>query len=177
MPRGVYQRSPQHKQKLREQLAVNVANGEPGTYVRTEEHRAAFALRRKSFVIRRGSDNPRWKGDAVGYGGIHSWMTKEFGRPSKCEDCGTEKATTYDWANVSGTYLRDRSDWIRLCRSCHMKSENRGYKNVLFIEFGNEKLPLKQWAIKLGIKYQTLYNRLFDYEWPVERAFTEGVGR
>lgn len=73
---------------------------------------------------RRGMDetkHPKWKGDKVGYAGIHDWMTKHFGQPAECEVCGLEDSTRkYHWANLTN-YLRDRKDWKRMCVSCHRK--------------------------------------------------------
>lgn len=40
-----------------------------------------------------------------------------------------EKPSRYEWANISGEYKRDRSDWVMLCPSCHRK-----------IDMGKEKL-------------------------------------
>ena len=37
--------------------------------------------------------------------------------PAGCELCGTDEVwLIYDWSNISGNYLRDISDWERLCR-------------------------------------------------------------
>lgn len=75
-----------------------------------------------------GLNNPLWKGDDAGYGSKHDWIKKWYGEAIKCEDCGTTTAKKYDWANISGKYLRDRSDWKRLCRKCHHKMDDRGNK-------------------------------------------------
>lgn len=32
-----------------------------------------------------------------------------------------EQPKRYEWANISGEYKRDRSDWVMLCPSCHRK--------------------------------------------------------
>lgn len=73
-------------------------------------------------VDRKGQNNPFWKGDAVGYHGIHIWIRKQRGRPSYCEHCQkTDEAAKYQWANKSGQYKRDVNDWLRLCLSCHKK--------------------------------------------------------
>lgn len=77
-----------------------------------------------------GSKNPQygrtdeksmhWKGDQVGYFGVHDWMTKHFGQPKFCERCGdTNENTRYEWANISGEYMRSRDDFFRLCKKCH----------------------------------------------------------
>jgi len=65
--------------------------------------------------------NSNWKGDDVKYQGLHKWIRLNYGMPSKCEKCGTTEKRMYHWANISGEYKRDRSDWIRLCVPCHKK--------------------------------------------------------
>ena len=60
-----------------------------------------------------------YKGDKVGYVGLHDWVQSRLGKPRKCEHCKTEKAKKFEWANISRKYKRDLSDWIRLCTSCH----------------------------------------------------------
>lgn len=132
MPRGQYTRSEKHKEMLREIIKKNAEaakiNGTVGRYVRTDAHRAAFSERVRSLPPRLGADSPNWKGDDVGYAALHNWVERRLGKPSKCNQCGTEDAACFDWANKSGKYLRDLSDWERLCRSCHMKSDGRGFK-------------------------------------------------
>jgi len=68
-----------------------------------------------------------WKGDNVGYFALHHWINKQLGKPQKCEHCGKDKLVSkqIEWANKSGLYLRDLSDWLRLCKSCHKKYDNR----------------------------------------------------
>jgi len=65
--------------------------------------------------------NGMWKGDKVGYDALHDWVKRRLGRPTKCEHCGTDGLTgkQIHWANKSGEYLRDLSDWLRLCKHCH----------------------------------------------------------
>ncbi len=68
-----------------------------------------------------GEKSSHWKGDKVQYIGLHMWIKKQLGKPSKCEKCGTEEPRMYHWANKSGNYSRDLSDWIRLCVPCHKR--------------------------------------------------------
>jgi len=63
--------------------------------------------------------HPLWKGDNVSYVGLHMWLARKLGKPNVCENCGTAAAKRYEWANLSGEYRRDLSDWARLCKSCH----------------------------------------------------------
>lgn len=84
-----------------------------------------------------GTSHPRWKGDSITYEGIHSFIKRRFGVASKCEnpECVyprldsrrrlMEKPRGFDWANVSGLYKRERSDWWPLCKSCHKKYDLR----------------------------------------------------
>ena len=65
-----------------------------------------------------------WRGDEVGYYGIHSWVQKELGSPSECADCGDTSPRRYEWANISREYKRDINDWKRLCRPCHHKFDS-----------------------------------------------------
>ena len=61
----------------------------------------------------------RWKGNAVGYYGLHDWITKHYGQPKECEVCGlNDPKRKYHWANLTN-YKRDRVDWKRMCVSCH----------------------------------------------------------
>lgn len=66
-----------------------------------------------------------WKGDDVGYFGLHAWMTKKYGKPQNCDICGTKEKRMYHWANKSGKYRRIRSDWFRLCVPCHKKYDKK----------------------------------------------------
>jgi len=67
----------------------------------------------------RGENHPNWKGDNIGYGGVHDWIRKKYGTPSKCEECGTTESKRFEWANITGNYNRDIKNWKRLCVKCH----------------------------------------------------------
>lgn len=69
--------------------------------------------------ISKGSLNNNWRGDDVGYQGVHIWMRKTYGQPEFCEHCKTSEHRMYHWANISREYKRERSDWLRLCVPCH----------------------------------------------------------
>ena len=60
-----------------------------------------------------------WKGESVGYRGLHYWLRREKGVPESCVKCG--KTGRIQWANISGEYHRDTSDYIAMCSSCHKK--------------------------------------------------------
>lgn len=66
-----------------------------------------------------------FNGTTSQYKYLHVKVSKAFGKPSKCEDCGTVNAKRYDWANTGNNYgypyVVAREDWKRLCRSCHQR--------------------------------------------------------
>ena len=72
---------------------------------------------------KRGNEHHNWNGNGVSYTSLHSWIRRNLGSPMKCELCRKEFINSYQihWANKSGKYLRDFSDWIRLCVKCHKK--------------------------------------------------------
>lgn len=68
-----------------------------------------------------------WKGEDVGYVGLHNWVRRRLGKPTKCEFCSKDGLTgkQIHWANKSHLYKRDLEDWIRLCVSCHKKYDSK----------------------------------------------------
>lgn len=54
---------------------------------------------------------------------LHYWVENNLGKPMICSICGVENKTRYHWANLSGEYKKDITDWIRLCVQCHMKKD------------------------------------------------------
>jgi hypothetical protein len=68
-----------------------------------------------------GPNNVTWKGDDVSYSALHTWLRNQLGTPRLCGHCGSTEAKAYDWASISKEYRRDLTDWIRLCRKCHIK--------------------------------------------------------
>ena len=70
-----------------------------------------------------GENNWSWRGDNVSYSALHRWVEKYNGKPEECVFCGDN--TNIQWANKSGNYLRDLSDWLSLCIRCH-RSYDKG---------------------------------------------------
>ncbi len=69
----------------------------------------------------KGEKAHQWKGDNVGYCGIHLWIRKTYGEPTTCEHCQTGNLTGHyiHWASKSKNYTRNRENWMRLCAKCH----------------------------------------------------------
>ncbi len=66
-----------------------------------------------------GEKNNKWRGDNVGYFGVHTWVQRTRGNASVCEDC--DSTNFVQWANISGEYKRDIGDWKQLCSVCHRR--------------------------------------------------------
>lgn len=73
----------------------------------------------------KGRNNPKWKGNSVGYSSLHSWLYRTIGKPMKCDKCGETKKL--EWANKSKKYLRNKNDWISLCVFCHREFDNHPF--------------------------------------------------
>jgi hypothetical protein len=84
-----------------------------------------------------GEKNKAWKGDDVGYAGLHDWVEDRLGKPKKCFHCGLKgEKVKGKWnihlANVSGEYKRDIRDWFGLCRKCHFHYDKNKKKRMYF---------------------------------------------
>jgi hypothetical protein len=82
----------------------------------------------KGHTETKGVRNPMWRGDKAGYTSTHDWLYLRLGQPSFCEGCGKEDKKKYEWANLSGECKRVKTDWIRLCTSCHRAFDGHTYK-------------------------------------------------
>lgn len=116
---GIYIRTA----KIRKSLS-NARKQNPTRYWLGKKRPQAAEIIRKINKEHSGNKHYAWKGEDAGYGSKHDWVNKSFGKPKVCNHCGTTKAKKYEWANISGLYKRIRLDWLRLCKSCHMKFDN-----------------------------------------------------
>lgn len=61
----------------------------------------------------------------AGYHAIHKWIQDVLGKPKICVFCRSTTEKRYEWANLSGKYLRDKKDFVRLCKSCHERFDKK----------------------------------------------------
>jgi hypothetical protein len=67
-------------------------------------------------------DLPRpvnFKYENVGYDALHDWVKRHREKAICCEHCG--RVGYLEWANKSHEYKRELSDWMALCKPCHIK--------------------------------------------------------
>lgn len=102
--------------------------GKTGVYSKSTIEAIRAARARQVAVT--DEEHPFWKGDAVGYTSLHQWIARKLGKPKQCSHCKSTNCKAYDWANVSGKYRRDFSDWVRLCRGCHIRFDRSNLKLV-----------------------------------------------
>lgn len=86
-------------------------------YPSTEVRNVKYCSVKCRSVFRKPSDK---------YSAVHFWLRDNYGKAVKCENCGLEnipqgKQKYFEWANISGEYKRDRSDWRQLCIPCHRR--------------------------------------------------------
>jgi len=124
----------------------------------------------------------RFKGTPAEYSSLHHWVAKQLGRPVKCEHCKTTESKRYEWANISGKYKRELSDWVRLCKRCHVKMDGAAFRpkdehlnwNGNFCKKGHEyteantytktqtsKATGRSYATRICIKCQYEYHEKF----------------
>ena len=97
------------------------------------------------------------------YLSIHKWIRDNYGKASKCEHCNTTSAKRYDWGLIENyEYSRDRSVFMELCRSCHVKYDftkersdkisksQTGEKNNFYGKSFTEDMKEKQRAKKVS---------------------------
>lgn len=86
------------------------------------------------------------------------------------EDMGNRPVgTTLDRIDVNGNYEASNCRWATPAE----QTANR--RTTLIYELDGKRMPLKDWALHLGIGYQTLRIRIREYGWTPERALTTPV--
>lgn len=130
---------------------------------KTDEYRAWQAMRARCL-------NP--KGIAFQYyGGRGIKICQEWNDfMAFFSDMGQKTSPKHSLERINNDlgYCKSNCKWATREEQSYNKRSNR------FITFGGTRLPISQWAKKLGIHLQTLRNRI-DRGWTVERAMTERV--
>jgi hypothetical protein len=67
------------------------------------------------------------------YHAVHHWIARQKGKAFCCTNCKNDvspkgRSRWFQWANLSGLYKRDLSDWTSLCVPCHRAFDKHGNK-------------------------------------------------
>lgn len=73
--------------------------------------------------LRENENNPNWVGTKIGKNAVHDWVRRRKTKPKWCSFC--KKEPPRDLANISQKYKIDVSDFVWICRRCHMLSDGR----------------------------------------------------
>lgn len=123
-----------HSKKTKDLLSVQKTGKKRRPFSESHKKKISLALRgKRNNPFRSGEDNPMWRGGKPlirGYRAIHYWVQNHYGKANCCEFCGLEKVPVgmkiyFNWANRSGEYLRNITDWLQLCKKCHFHFDNR----------------------------------------------------
>lgn len=84
----------------------------------------------KGHKLYSGEKNGMWRGDSVGYSGVHRWVRSRLPEPELCQQCGIKpprrkNRTPLELANITGVYTRAFENWKYLCPKCHYYSDKR----------------------------------------------------
>jgi ribosome-binding protein aMBF1 (putative translation factor) len=113
----------------------------------SEEHKKNISEANKGKI---GEKSYAWKGDNVGYVGLHNWISKNKPKTKECEICGKEKdkngKTKLELANISGEYKRDINDFEWAHRSCH---QNKDFPDGKIGKYINKSKTIS----KINLKY------------------------
>jgi len=83
-------------------------------------------------MYKKGKNHWNWKNENLTYKGIHSWISREYGRASKytCKQSDKTCKGRLEWSNISSEYKRDISDWQILCCSHHKRLDFTEERNL-----------------------------------------------
>lgn len=73
---------------------------------------------------------------------------------------------TLERIDNDGSYCKDNCRWVTRKDQANNRRTNR------FLTYNGETKTLEQWASLLGIKPRTVWMRLYQYNWPIEKAFS-----
>mgnify|MGYP001005691449 CR=1 FL=1 len=95
----------------------------------------------------------RWSG----HGGLKNFLIDMGAKPSYKH--------SIDRIDSNGNYEPSN------CRWATKTEQARNTSSARLLTYKGETLPIKDWAEKLNIKYETLNSRVYKYGWSVEKAF------
>ena len=97
-----------------------------GTSLKKGNSLSCGCLQKEAIHLLVKENSTQWKGDQVGYFGLHYWIRKTFGKADRCENKNCSyKSNAFQWALIKGKeYERKRENFMMLCRPCHSVYDN-----------------------------------------------------
>jgi len=77
--------------------------------------------------------------------------------------------TTVDRINNNGNYSPDN------CRWATKYQQSNNLRNNVLLKFNNKVLTISEWSKITGINKHTIYSRLYNYKWTIDKALTKPV--
>lgn len=111
------------------------------------------------------------------YRAIHNWVEVRLGKPMECENCGDTSRSRYHWANISGKYLRDITDWVRLCVTCHWLFDGKANMVATHCQRGHERTPENTYRHPTGGNMCRPCKQLTRKRYYARKAIKPGLGR
>lgn len=108
---------------------------------------------------------------------------KDYGKRgiTMCDEWLNDFQAFYDWSVKNGyqeDLTIDRIDNDKgyspsNCRWVDRKTQARNRRTTKYITYKGETKPLAEWCEILNLKYNTIRDRIYRYNWNVEKAFTK----
>ena len=99
-----------------------------------------------------------WKNDFVSF---KNWA---ISNGYKEQNCALNTECTIDRINYNGNYEPNN------CRFTNIKNQSKNKRNTIMIMYNNEKKPLVDWCMILGLDLKRTYQRIYNLGWEAKMA-------
>lgn len=96
------------------------------------------------------------------------WLNSEIGFDNFCDwakSHGYQDNLTIERKDVNGNYCPENCIWITIM------SQARNKRDTIRVIYRGEEKPLIEWCEILGLRYDTIHERIMNFGWDAEKAF------